>query len=236
MEEYYAHLKPIVDEAYSLYMPQVKSEITEFYQFLNQHYGMSKKSELYNVLEIGTKFGGTFFLWCEMNRSAGLNISIDMDDGGKHGGIDSEKMDTRDRWFQERFGNCKFIRGNSHYGDILFEVRDILFENLQIPKKRFRDVSVNFLFIDGDHTYEGVKKDWKMYSPFVKSGGIIAFHDIKITDYHHGRDVYVGEFWEDLTKNRISLDRCLIDNQQYRILEFNNPNENWGGIGVLIKL
>jgi len=37
---------------------------------------------------------------------------------------------------------------------------------------------LNFLFIDGDHTYEGVRKNFEMYSPLVRRGGIVAFHDI----------------------------------------------------------
>jgi predicted O-methyltransferase YrrM len=37
---------------------------------------------------------------------------------------------------------------------------------------------LDFLFIDGDHAYEGVKRDWEMYSCLVRSGGIVAFHDI----------------------------------------------------------
>ena len=36
---------------------------------------------------------------------------------------------------------------------------------------------IGFLFIDGDHRYEGVKKDFELYSPKVKVDGIIAFHD-----------------------------------------------------------
>lgn len=36
---------------------------------------------------------------------------------------------------------------------------------------------IDFLFIDGDHSVEGVRSDWDNYSPFVRSGGIIAFHD-----------------------------------------------------------
>lgn len=37
---------------------------------------------------------------------------------------------------------------------------------------------IDLLFIDGDHIYEGVRKDFEMYSPLVRKGGIIAFHDI----------------------------------------------------------
>jgi len=38
--------------------------------------------------------------------------------------------------------------------------------------------TLNFLFIDGDHSYEGVKKDWNLYKQFLKKGSIVAFHDI----------------------------------------------------------
>jgi predicted O-methyltransferase YrrM len=34
------------------------------------------------------------------------------------------------------------------------------------------------LFIDGDHTYEGVKADLNNYAPLVKSGGRIILHDV----------------------------------------------------------
>lgn len=36
---------------------------------------------------------------------------------------------------------------------------------------------IDFLFLDGDHTEEGVFKDWEIYSPLVKKGGLIALHD-----------------------------------------------------------
>jgi predicted O-methyltransferase YrrM len=35
----------------------------------------------------------------------------------------------------------------------------------------------DFVFIDGDHSYEGLKGDWESWSPLVTSGGIIALHD-----------------------------------------------------------
>jgi predicted O-methyltransferase YrrM len=40
------------------------------------------------------------------------------------------------------------------------------------------DKKIDFCFIDGDHTYEGVRKDFEMYSRLVRNGGIVAFHDI----------------------------------------------------------
>lgn len=36
---------------------------------------------------------------------------------------------------------------------------------------------IDLLFIDGDHSYEGVKADYENWAPYVKKGGFIAFHD-----------------------------------------------------------
>ena len=40
---------------------------------------------------------------------------------------------------------------------------------------------IDVLFIDGDHTYEGVRDDWNNFSPFVKKGGVVYFHDCDAT-------------------------------------------------------
>lgn len=37
--------------------------------------------------------------------------------------------------------------------------------------------TVDFIFIDGDHSYEACKADILAWAPFVKRGGVIAFHD-----------------------------------------------------------
>jgi MMP 1-O-methyltransferase len=36
---------------------------------------------------------------------------------------------------------------------------------------------IDFLFIDGDHSIDGCKTDFDLYSPKIVSGGFIAFHD-----------------------------------------------------------
>jgi predicted O-methyltransferase YrrM len=37
--------------------------------------------------------------------------------------------------------------------------------------------TIDFIFIDGDHSYEACKADILAWAPFVKRGGVIAFHD-----------------------------------------------------------
>lgn len=43
------------------------------------------------------------------------------------------------------------------------------------------DKPIDVLFIDGDHSYEGCLDDWNNFSPFVKKGGIVFFHDCDAT-------------------------------------------------------
>lgn len=40
------------------------------------------------------------------------------------------------------------------------------------------DKPLRVLFIDGDHTYSGVKKDFYLFSPHLANNGVIALHDV----------------------------------------------------------
>jgi predicted O-methyltransferase YrrM len=45
---------------------------------------------------------------------------------------------------------------------------------------------VDFIFIDGDHSWEGISKDWPLYSDKLKAGGIMALHDTSTIDADGG--------------------------------------------------
>ena len=55
-----------------------------------------------------------------------------------------------------------------------------------------RDIKIDYLHIDADHTYEGVKKDFELYSTLINENGIISIHD---TDkrYWDNFETYDGE-------------------------------------------
>lgn len=42
---------------------------------------------------------------------------------------------------------------------------------------KFENVRAHLLMIDGDHTYEGVLRDWKIYSKLVLEGGLAIIDD-----------------------------------------------------------
>jgi hypothetical protein len=52
-----------------------------------------------------------------------------------------------------------------------------IYEDSDDAVKMFDDESLDFVFIDGLHTYEQVLKDCKNYYPKIKNGGFIIGHD-----------------------------------------------------------
>ena len=55
--------------------------------------------------------------------------------------------------------------------------------------------NIDFLFIDGDHSYASVVNDYFIYSQLVRDGGIIGFHDSKSNRY--GVDRFMKELSSD---------------------------------------
>jgi predicted O-methyltransferase YrrM len=42
----------------------------------------------------------------------------------------------------------------------------------------------DFIFIDGDHSFDGIKRDWADWSRRLSKGGIIALHDSIVPDHN----------------------------------------------------
>jgi len=59
------------------------------------------------------------------------------------------------------------------------KVNDIVEPVVKTSQEAFRNWKepVEFLWIDGDHSYEMVKLDFNLWSSYLVKGGIIAFHD-----------------------------------------------------------
>ena len=58
-----------------------------------------------------------------------------------------------------------------------------LLDRVEIVRKTAEQAALNWnltidlLFIDGDHSYEGVKKDWELFTPHLSPFGVVVFHD-----------------------------------------------------------
>jgi len=67
---------------------------------------------------------------------------------------------------------------------------------------------IDFLFIDGDHSYEGIKGDWEAWSNHIRPGGIVALHDsVNCQQKNVGSEIFTQKVI--LNDKRYSLIDCV---------------------------
>lgn len=131
------------------------------------------------VMEIGTATGGTLFMLTRVATEDATIVSLDLPQGPGGGGYSEKRIPLYDA-FALPNQKLHLLREDSHRPDALEHV-----------KNAFAEKTIDFLFIDGDHSYEGVRQDFEMYSPLVTPGGYIGFHDISYIDD-------VARFWNEV--------------------------------------
>lgn len=159
-----------------------------------------------HVCEIGTEYGGTNLLLGHVLPNVEFLLGVDL--WVKHA--------PQLRAWKPKNQELHFINASSADPLTFFDVKHCL-------NGRLLDV----LFIDGDHSYKGVKGDFLIYRHFVREGGWILFHDIVPDDQaRYGKPTTswaggVPLLWHSLKK-------------LYEYREFvEDPNQDGLGIGVL---
>jgi cephalosporin hydroxylase len=133
-------------------MGQVRSEILGLGNLLKE---LAPKRSL----EIGTNFGGTLLLLCALSAPKAKIISVDLPSGPFGGGYPKSKMPIFRR-FPRSGQKLHLIRADSHAAETKEQVLRLL-----------EGERLDYLFIDADHTYDGVRRDFTMYAPLVRRGG-----------------------------------------------------------------
>lgn len=152
------------------------------------------------ILEIGAASGGTALIWSTL--ASERVITCDLQDMSHQ-----EPLFTQ---LPPPGSNCKvtLLSGDSH--DPRFKAR---------VAASLKGEQVDFLFIDGDHTEQGVTADYNDYKEFVRPGGLIAFHDIIEHQPLPTNQVY--HLWKRL--------KPLAKTEEF----VNDPGQRGFGIGVL---
>jgi len=154
------------------------------------------------VLEIGTARGGTFFLLSRASAPDAALISLDLPSGAWYG-VTSFLLPRLLLPGQSGY----FVHADSHAPQTAVKIRRLLGSS-----------QLDLLFIDGDHSYEGVKQDFDMYGELVRPGGMIAFHDVAA--HLHGPNFDVHRLWEEVK-------------QKYPFQEILTGANQGCGIGIL---
>jgi predicted O-methyltransferase YrrM len=154
------------------------------------------------LCEIGAAGGGTTFLLAQAAAQSAQIITLDLEfTPARKAAVSS---------FASAGQKIICLQEDSHSQETVRKLRECL-----------AGESLDLLYIDGDHSYEGVRADFNLYSPLVRPGGIIIFHDI-VPDYKtlYGMETtsYVGgvpQFWKEIKAvAQASVDEVVEDFSQ----------------------
>ena len=138
-----------------------------------------------NLVEIGTREGGSMFMLSRVLPPHSTIISVDLP-GLRWGRANSgeKKKQIADRLRGDGF-TVHLVERDSSQPETAAEVSSLLC-----------GAPIELLFLDGDHTLKGVTADFLNYQPLVKSGAPIVFHDI--VESSRTPDVQVHLLWRVL--------------------------------------
>lgn len=130
-------------------------------------------------VELGAWLGkSTSFIVTEfLNRNRKINFfSIDNFEGITNYSLELEKKIYYD--FEENFFDLKniydlYLRNTNHLRNYYTTLKS----DSSLASLKFKDNSIDAIFIDAGHSYESVKKDIDYWLPKMKNGSVIAGHD-----------------------------------------------------------
>lgn len=115
------------------------------------------------LLEIGSLFGGTLWHWAHLPA---LEQLVTVDVPSDWDVVADEVRAMRPLWSTWMAGlDFHDFEADSQSSETLERVEQVLTGPFDVA------------FIDGDHTEEGVRRDFDLYSKLVRPGGVVAFHD-----------------------------------------------------------
>jgi len=139
-------------EDYNILYDRFKPEQdrAEFFWLVNE----VEKINPHVIIEIGVRRGGSLKFWEQVVQPGDLVIGVD--------------INPQVEW-ETVFSHRKVvvIRGDSRQESTVKRVAETL-----------GGKQADFLFIDGQHSYETCLSDFNKYSGFVRKGGIVGFHDL----------------------------------------------------------
>ena len=127
-------------------------------------YGLARSLKPKVAVEIGSARG---------KSACFVGMALKENGSGKLFAIDPH---ARTNWNDENsVDTLQVMRDNIHRLKLEKQV-EILRDVSSSAARRWM-LPIDMLFIDGDHSYEGVKQDWELFAPFVTRFGVVVFHD-----------------------------------------------------------
>lgn len=157
---------------------QIATDVPTFHHHYHILYDIANTfgDKKINYVEIGAYAGGSSCLM--LQRLNTTIISVDLGEP-----ISKEVVFSNIIEYKNNNNYYKYIQGNSQ----IQETKDKVIETLSNSRVLGYSNKIDILFIDGDHSFDGVLADFNMYSDLVNIGGYVVFDDYN--DSVHSPDV-----------------------------------------------
>ena len=165
--------------------PQRLTDVTSWHEHIPFAFTIVQMLKPKIFVELGTHKGDSYCAFCQAVNVLGLDTAcyaVDTWEGDEHSGLyGSEILEELRTYHDSRY------KGFSQLIQSRFE------EALDY----FSDGSIDLIHIDGCHTYDAIKHDFKAWLPKMSQRGIVLFHDINV----HERDFGAWKFWEEVAEH-----------------------------------
>jgi hypothetical protein len=142
-----------------------------------------------SVVELGTHWGFSFFVFAEAVRRLGIDADLYA--------LDSWEGDDQAGFYGEEVHDSVSAVAERDYPGFTHLVRGYFADS----RPQIADDSVDLLHIDGRHGYDDVRGDYELFRSTVRDGGVILFHDI--AEYTEGFGVW--QLWDELSAQHRSF-------------------------------
>lgn len=125
-------------------------------------------------VELGTYSGSSFAAFCQAVEASGC--------GGRCYGIDLWEGDIH----MGRFDETLYNEINGYVTATHPATASLVRKDFNEAVSLFEDGSIDFLHIDGTHTFEAVSNDFNTWLPKLSDRSVVLFHDINVTVQNAG--------------------------------------------------
>jgi predicted O-methyltransferase YrrM len=171
---------------------QVEAEIVGFMRIVEE-------AKPKRILEIGTHLGGTLFLLCRAAPGDAHLVSLDLPHAGVPEGLGFVGYhESRRRLYRA------FAKPGQRITLLVADSQQA--STVAMVERALGGEPLDLLFVDGSHRYEHVSRDFGLYSPLVRPGGLVAFHDVWPGEFAGGsprfwREIRGGYEWQELVES-----------------------------------
>jgi hypothetical protein len=175
-------------------------------QWIEEHFNV----EVHKVMPKAFERKGVNVILKDKKDLVGLEIGVYK---GRHAKYMCELLDIKELHLIDPYGMHKF-RG---YNESMKKIKQKAVNNLRkypvswiFSKSEyvhldFDDNFFDFIYLDGDHTYETVSKELELYWPKVKQGGVFGGHDFQLCTINSQKNGVLPAVVKFIQKHNLKL-------------------------------